>query len=1082
MKLDNLKIISAGAGSGKTFRLMKEMVRLIKEGVKAQGIIATTFTQKAAAELQERVSTELIAEGLFDQAAELPNALIGTVHSLGVKLLQRFAYEAGVSPDIQIMPDTDQQVIFNQSLATVLTENRVNQIGNLGIKLGFYQGMQDFDWRKDVKKIIDIARSNDFSTAVLEQSKQLSFKTMASFLPEPDAAFGKNAAEDLHALILDTLSAMEAIEDSTKTTLAVKKQLNEIIRELKYSPDIPWIHWAKLSRLNPGAKSKDAVEALSLFAERHEAHPQFHQDIQDYIYAIFDVAIDALREYEDYKRKRGLIDYTDMEVKVKHLLAIPSVKNVLAEEIDLLMVDEFQDTSPIQLEIFLSLSKIARHSIWVGDPKQSIYGFRGADPKLMQAIIDATGGIRPENIQPFSWRSREDLVHLNNALFCKAFDHLPEEQVALQPKRKKIADENSSNTANENISLSLAVHHWHFYHEGTKKTPPARPWMENCIANQLKSWLQQQIQLPDGHKGGSRTAKAGDIAILCRSNSECEVMAKALEQTGIKAVISGKGLLESAEAKLILACLKYLLSPKDDLSVAEILFLGSGHSLEDIVLSRLEFLEQQAVQNNRENWGNRYPLMQQLREIAPEIQELSCSETLNFVIERLNLEHLALQWGNKSKRLANIDELRRLAGQYEDNCFNSHSPATLGGFLLWLYDLENLGQDKQGTDQDPNAVQILTYHKSKGLEWPITICHSLENGLRNSFTDIKIMSDSEAVDLENILGNRWLRCWINPYGSPRLNTPLKEKIESSDICLNDTREALLEEARLLYVGLTRARDILVFPTRQASVKWLNRVYHHGNESLPVLNELSNETPWVWNDLVIAKETLVQTYPNDFVRESIRREEITHLTKPAGMAAAPKKYIDLKAENWEKQLQVQLNPTEAYLAKHPDQDFTVAPQNLCAALKAFLRADHSSYEDPQRRKIATGIVNRFEAGTAPNAHQLLEWNRQWFDFLDKHFSTGNHHRNLPLRYDWQNRVFSTTLDYLILQENEVILLQQSSFTGAPEKIEQKSKALAPWMHFSKLGIQAQYPGVRVRTFVQYIAKGLIQEIQTTFLVP
>lgn len=1077
VKLDNLKIISAGAGSGKTFRLMQELVRLIKGGLNAKGIIATTFTQKAAAELQERVSTELISEGLFEQAAELPNALIGTVHSLGVKLLQRFAYEAGVSPDLQIMPDTDQQLIFNQSLATVLTEEKVNHIGHLSRQLGFYQQSQsEFDWRREVKTLIDIARVNDFSAEVLEASKKKSFETLAAYLHEPDTEFGNQAADKLKQILQVTLEELEAGADETKTTADAKNELKNTVRELEYSSELIWEKWVRLVKLKTGARSRDAVQDLVDFAARHESHPQFHADIRDYIYAIFDVAIDAIREYEDYKRKRGLIDYTDMEVKVRHLLAIPSVKAVLAEEIELLMVDEFQDTSPIQLEIFLSLSKIARHSVWVGDPKQSIYGFRGADPKLMQAIIEASGGIKPENIQPFSWRSREDLVYLNNAFFCRAFDFLPEDQIALQPKRKKIADGESVNQINEAIQLDVAIQHWHFQHEGTRKVPPGKPWMENCVAITLKTRLEEGLYIPGNPEGTARKARASDVAILCRSNKECEEMAKAVELAGMKAIISGKGLLESAEAKLLLACLKYLLSPKDELSIAEILYLGNGHKLEDIVLDRLDFLQRSKDHPDlRENWGENYPIIRQLQELAPRVQELSCSETLSFVVERLRLEHLSLQWGNKTKRLANIDELRRLSGVYEDNCLNSHSPATLGGFLLWLYDLHKAQLDIQGTDQDPNAVQIMTYHKSKGLEWPVTICASLENGLRNNFSDLKIVPEQETVDLDNILGNRWLRFWINPYGSSRLKTPLKERIESSETFRDDTREVLLEEARLLYVGLTRARDILIFPTRNAPTKWLNRVFHKGDESKPLLDELTEDTNLNWKNQILRKSTLVQTLPNVFARESTAQETITHLARPRGMSMAQPKFIDLRQENWDRQLQITLGDPIAYLRTRPDEQYALVLPNLSAALKAFLRADYPLYEAGHREKIAREIVSRFDSGTAPAPHQLIEWNDHWFAFLQSHFPEGQQYRNLPLRYTRDNRNFTATLDQLIETGNEIILLQQSSFSGNPEKTAQKSKNLASWMHFAASGIQEKYPDARVRTFAHYFNAGILQEI-------
>ena len=154
-----------------------------------------------------------------------------------------------------------------------------------------------------------------------------------------------------------------------------------------------------------------------------------------------------------------------MEVLVNRLLDKPAVKAVLEQEIDLLMVDEFQDTSPIQLEIFLKLSKLAQYSVWVGDPKQSIYGFRGAAPELMQAIIRKVGGVKPEDIRIFLALA-EDIVHAVNALFTKAFTDLPPEQVALKGKRAKQPNENSLDKTPGPIEMEDALIHWHFVYDG----------------------------------------------------------------------------------------------------------------------------------------------------------------------------------------------------------------------------------------------------------------------------------------------------------------------------------------------------------------------------------------------------------------------------------------------------------------------------------------------------------------------------------------------------------------------------------------------------------------------------------------
>jgi ATP-dependent helicase/nuclease subunit A len=110
----NIEILSAGAGSGKTYTLTGRMVSLLQQGIRPAGIMATTFTQKAAAELQDRVRVRLLEAGMRDAANELGQALIGTVHGIGVRLLQRFAFEAGVSPLVEIIAEGDSRRLFNE--------------------------------------------------------------------------------------------------------------------------------------------------------------------------------------------------------------------------------------------------------------------------------------------------------------------------------------------------------------------------------------------------------------------------------------------------------------------------------------------------------------------------------------------------------------------------------------------------------------------------------------------------------------------------------------------------------------------------------------------------------------------------------------------------------------------------------------------------------------------------------------------------------------------------------------------------------------------------------------------------------
>lgn len=1063
----NLKIISAGAGSGKTYRLTQEMVRLLqKGGVRANGIIATTFTKKAAAELQERVRVKLLEEGMTAQADDLANALIGTVHGLGVKLLQRFAYEAGISPEVDIIAEEDQQILFNQSLSTVLTYERVEIMERLSDRLGLNK-KESYDWRKDVMALTEVARSNDFTIDVLEKSKRLSVETLEQFLEKETGLTKEQFTKKLESLLEETILKLERNEDSTKTTEGVIKNLKEFQRELRLRGDFYWHSLVKISKEKVGAKSRDDFEELAEFVKKHESLPEFHSDIKSFIYNLFDIAIAAIQEFNAYKKSRGLIDYTDMEVHIRRLLDHPHVQEVLAEELDLLMVDEFQDTNPLQLEIFLKLSNLAKNSIWVGDPKQSIYGFRGADPRLMHAIIQRNGGVKQEDIQIHSWRSREDIVLAVNAIFTKAFKELPQEQVALTPKRTK--------NTNEPLEVGDALLQWHFQFEGGGRMP-GKPWLENCIAESLQQLLQsKRLVLPKDEKEW-RPARPGDVAILCRSNYQCQQMAEALHRAGLKAAISRNGLLQTAEAKLVLACLKFILNKQDALSIAEILLLAGNQTLEEIIEHRLRHLHEENIDGKRD-WAVTNPFIRRLSDLRERIAELSSAEILNLLLEELDLRRLIASWGSVAQRLDNVDVLRRLALQYEEACTRLHTAASLGGFLLYLNDLERRKKDEQGSGEGPDAVNVLTYHKSKGLEWPIVICHSLEEPLRADVWGMEIVSEREDVDLNNVLGNRWLRKWVNPYADQYHNTPLEERIQASSFQTSVRTQALQEEIRLLYVGLTRARDYLVFPCRQKpSTRWLNRVCNDGNEDFPTLNAGTYETPWEWKMQPLNAETETFIFPKDFTAATLAEEQLSYLEERAGKQSHQPYFIDLRKENAAQFCTTRTGRATTYasplLLKADDEQYTVA-----TAFKAFLTADDIHQPESVRQIMAQKLIERFEVDDFVEATSLLRSSTAYYQHLERMYRIQRQFRKYPVRLPVQGRLFNTVLDVVLETPDDLILIQNTTFAGASAKWRDKAKELGSYLFFGKMALEKIFPQKPVYTAVHFVLGGGLMEVET-----
>ncbi len=158
----NIRFISAGAGSGKTFRLTEELEKALVEGrAKPEGVIGTTFTKKAANELRERVRQRLIQSGRNALANQMGQALLGTVNSVCGRLLGRFAFEAGLPPELEVVPEEDAQLMFNRAVDDAVSALDVRRMNELSERMGIQDKRYKKDWRNDLSLIASTARAND---------------------------------------------------------------------------------------------------------------------------------------------------------------------------------------------------------------------------------------------------------------------------------------------------------------------------------------------------------------------------------------------------------------------------------------------------------------------------------------------------------------------------------------------------------------------------------------------------------------------------------------------------------------------------------------------------------------------------------------------------------------------------------------------------------------------------------------------------------------------------------------------------------------------------------------------------------
>lgn len=1002
--MQSLKIISAGAGSGKTYRLTNEMATLLSTGgdgstpINAKGIYATTFTTKSAAELQERVRLKLLEEGMVAQAEELSQAMIGTVHSLGMRMMQRFAFEAGVSPDVRVMSEQEAEQIFANSLSSVYANDIVEEMEAIADRMGFYKTeFNKVNWKDFVKNITEIARSNDLSLEVLEKSKEYSLSTFWALLPQETEINAKEFHQRLVRLGKETISLVEDGKDTTIKTKDATDELRQILRQIDNHGQIKWYEWAKLCKLTPGAKSKELFEPINEAAALHIRLPQFKSDIEVMTNHLFNLAKAALASYAEYKRLRGFIDYTDMEVAMLRLMDDPEVREVLADELELLLVDEFQDTSPIQLQIFLKMTSLAKKSIWVGDPKQSIYGFRGAEPALMNALLE----VCEKEALTHSWRSRESLVNTVNAIFVKAFPDYSKEMVALAvPEKKK--------GSSEHPGQSEALRYWHFEEEGKSKVN--KGWLQKAVTFQLAKLLKSPYLFTPKDGISPVPLKGGDVAILCRSNKSCEEMAEALSMAGLEAATARAGLMETREAKLLTACIKYIASYEDNLSIAEILYLVGGHTLDGIVRHRLEFLKSK-TDNKRGQWAKEEPFIQALELLKRKTSELSPYEVVSLVMEELDLRRIASSWSSPKRRIANLDLFRKLVKEYEEACMQLNKASTLSGFLVWLDLLSKKGKDEQAVAVDQNTIRVLTYHKSKGLEWPLVICMDLDNKLRSDVFGPNIVRTTEEVNLEAPLEGRLIRCWLNPYADQKGKMPLIEAIEQSDASKEAHIEALREEARLMYVGLTRARDYLVLPNADGlKTGWLNRVFH-GDESKPTLMEDTNEALWLWEGEPqhIAFERFA--WPLAFEQNLPQRASIVMPQAGDGYAIHVPLVIDTKREKSE------VSPLKwktGSMTNYGDEfDFGLMPEyEGMDLLCALLGVDFNKLSQEAQRDRLGRLMSRFESEAFFTKEMLWEYWEGFQKELKRQFSPSFIEFQKEVSGLIEGRKFELTLDYLL----------------------------------------------------------------------
>ena len=797
------KFISAGAGSGKTYTITTDVAKMVKDHLlNPDQVIMTTFTKAAAQELREKAKKELAKLGLHREAQQMEHALIGTVHSVANTFLTKYWYLLGIMPDAAAMEESELQMYRDHSLRGLLNNDdraflyRFTETYDIIHKNDGKSGPNYEFWKKDLCQVLDYIQWYSISDEQLKKSMETTESVIKCLEPKEGVSLD-NPPTYLKVVYNQTLDAVNAARNSNKKTNQL--EFLDTLNLEHITSDILNI-WLEIVN----DRNIDSDEA-ALFKEwANEVimfPPEIAADQRKYAALIFRLASRWQKEYRQYKDEHHLIDFNDMEEMFLKLLSLEEVQEDIKSRYTHLFVDEFQDSNPMQVSIFQQLSSLL-NTVYVGDKKQAIYGFRGSDTELTTAIADNIGKDNTEHLE-HSYRSIEPLVNFSNTIFSQVFSNMTPKEVKLEMPK-----ENGNTTPVEK---------------------PLRLWPYDGDAN-LARQIQQLIL--------KENIAPKDIAVLARKNNYLDKLADELRKLQVPVCRESNDIKESRAGRLMKALLTLVNTPFNQLARAEVAYLTEpGYHITKIIEDRLDHL---AAEKSYDDYLNDVPILKRLFQLrsfrSSDNQEIptnllgyqSISSLVESLVIELDLYALAHSWENTLAEVTNLQVLIDLAKKYEDSATKLARPATVAGFIDFF-----TNQQQQGAANE-EGVRLYTYHKSKGLEWKVVIMLSLDNDAADA-TKIATLSmlgchhrREQQPTAENPNPPMTISLVRNIYGDKKEEkSAVTSRLQQHPLWESVSEHEIAENARLLYVGVTRAREILILAPKEkqgaVNLSWFRSV-------------------------------------------------------------------------------------------------------------------------------------------------------------------------------------------------------------------------------------------------------------------
>ncbi len=836
----------AGAGSGKTSVLVKMYLALISgdssfnEPIPIERVVAITFTEKAAAEMKKRVR-EAVEQKIFEsedrctweeRLRNLEKAHIKTIHGFCTGILREYPVEAAVDPAFTILDEYETSEILERVVHEVVVgelDSRDVMVNKLVHDYGFSGYNQLSGLKEFLKGICRETHGSGLDWDTIDQMQKMNYQRSEGLLNSKVHSI----EEGLGSLI--ELFKNGAVKKSTKSY----SKIEELIRHYRAVADTPGNDLVKrggaLVTLEDHMKGSWPVVVKDLQRSLKESISEMKGA---YYQLLIRECLDGFQKilkkvsycFKEWKSQRGMLDFDDLQIRVRDILKNNrKIRRDLKNRFKVIMLDEFQDTNSVQKEIVYYLCEdLGKEGIFtesgsyqdiirlhpkklffVGDPKQSIYRFRGADVTVFLEMQSALSESEVQGKKVYfseNFRSQKGIVEFSNLFFSSIMSGGSEKyEVNFSHDDHQ---EHQRQLHDEGVRVELIK-----INRG-KNSEQKRRIEASAISRRILEIVQPGSSVTVYEKGesGKEKRKAhpefSDIAILFRRFTHIKLYEREMRKRNIPYyVVKGRGFFGCQEIKDIVNFLKYLDGENDDVALVGILrsplvgisdetlywlFRGVEKGKKSFAIADISerFIKVKYKIDNIDGCKIE-TIFKLLNQLKGKKDRLSLAELIECILKATHYDSIMLTTFQGEQKVANIKKLIELSRD-----FARRETGLLRDFITYLskfIEEDVMEPESQTSLENANVVRLMTIHQAKGLEFPIVFLPDMGHSLSRRFDNI-IFDESKGIAL------KMYQNYHGTYESTMVHKEITELLKKKEYA---------ESKRLFYVAATRARDYLV---------------------------------------------------------------------------------------------------------------------------------------------------------------------------------------------------------------------------------------------------------------------------------